>query len=53
MMEFTDIFAHELTTSVHAVGSLMMLSVLLMAAVWMVRSPTAGHAFDSAPAYHL
>ncbi len=53
MMELTDIFAHELTASVHAAGSLMMLVVLLMAAMWMVRAPAAGHADDSAPAYGL
>ncbi len=44
MMELSDIFAHELTASVHAAGSLMMLVILLMAAVWMVRAPAAGHA---------
>ena len=51
MLELTDIFAHELTMSVHAVGSLVMLVVLLVAAIWMARAPAASHAFDSAPAY--
>jgi hypothetical protein len=42
MMEFADIFAYGLTTSVYVGGSLAMAFLLVTAMMWMNREPSEG-----------
>ena len=41
MLEFSDIFASELTTAVYVAGSLAMIFILVTIALWMNRKPAA------------